>query len=368
MTRKLRVMVVGAGLAGLATAWALRRRGVEVELVERRRAWGGEGSGLYLPANAVRALGTLGLSAALEQATPVRRQRLCDHRGHRLADIDVGTIWPGLGDCVAIHRAELHDGLREATRDIPLRMGTRVTSIQDGDRPLVGCSDGTSREYDLVVGADGIHSAVRELVFGGPPASPVGQVCWRFVADGCPDVADWTAWLGRGRSFLAVAIGGGRVYCYADLATHLVADEVSPDRDWRAAFADFAEPVAQLLDQGATAHQAVVETVAPPTWAAHRVLLVGDAAHASPPNMAQGAAMSFEDAVVLADLLTPVRPLGEVVAEYEVRRGPRAEWVQRQARQRDRTRTMAPALRNAVLRLGATRLFVASSRTLRSAA
>jgi 2-polyprenyl-6-methoxyphenol hydroxylase-like FAD-dependent oxidoreductase len=361
-------MVVGAGLAGLATAWALRQKGVEVELVERRRAWGGEGSGLYLPANAVRALGTLGLSAALERAIPVRRQRLFDHRGHRLADIDVGVIWPGLGDCVAIHREQLHAGLREAARDIPLRMGTRVTSIQDGDRPVVGCSDGTSREYDLVIGADGIHSTVRDLVFGGPSARPVGQVCWRFVADGCPDVADWTAWLGPSRSFLAVAIGGERVYCYADLATDLVADEVSSGRDWRTAFADFAEPVARLLDQGAAAHRAVVEIVAPPTWAAHRVLLVGDAAHASPPNMAQGAAMSFEDALVLADLLAPVRPLGEVTAEYEMRRGPRAEWVQQQARQRDRTRTMAPVLRNAVLRLGATRLFVQSYRPLRSAA
>jgi FAD-dependent urate hydroxylase len=359
-----RVLVVGAGLAGLAAAWALRRQGLAVEIVERRPLWGTEGSGLFLPANAVRALRELGLASAVARACPVRRQRLFDHRGHRLATVDLGKIWPGRDACVALHRTDLHAALREATQDIPLRMGAVVTSIMDGDHPVVTYADGSSDSYDLVIGADGIRSTVRALVFGGPDPEPVGQMSWRFVVDGHALVSDWNAWLGPHRSFLAVAIGGGRTYCYADLArAGLVADQ-----DWREAFAGFAEPVVTLLSRGGTAHRAEIEQITPPTWCAHRVVLVGDAAHAAPPNMAQGAAMAFEDAAVLAEVLTSGQPVDHALEAYERRRAPRAAWVLRQAHERDRTRTMAPVLRNAVLRLAAPRLISATYRPLRSAA
>ncbi|MFC7279211.1 FAD-dependent monooxygenase [Paractinoplanes rhizophilus] len=349
----LRVLVVGAGLAGLATALALHRRGIGVELVERQRRWEDGGAGLFLPANAVRALGHLGLDAP---GRPVRRQRLHDRNGRRLADLDVSRIWPGMGDSVGVHRASLHRVLRRAARDIPVRMGTTVQSIRDGDAPLVHASDGSRRTYHLVIGADGVHSAVRDLVFGGPRAEPVGQMCWRFVVRGRPDIIDWNAWLGPRRSFLAVALEDDQVYCYADIA--------QPETpDWRAEFAGFAEPVGSLIAAAGVVHRAPIEQVAPPTWIAHRVLLVGDAAHASPPNMAQGAAMSFEDALVLAELLSAA-PLTEALTEYERRRTPRATWVQQQARERDRTRTMPSFARNTILRIAAPRLFARSYRPL----
>ncbi|HEY7272432.1 MAG TPA: FAD-dependent oxidoreductase [Actinoplanes sp.] len=362
--RDRRVLVVGAGVAGLATAWALRRHGLTVEIVERRAQWGAEGSGLFLPANAVRALRELGLASAVTRACPVRRQRLFDHHGRRLSTVDLGKVWPGMDACVALHRTDLHAALRAAARDIPLRMGTAVTSIMDGDHPVVTCSDGSSRSYDLVIGADGIHSTVRALVFGGPAPEPVGQVSWRFVVDGDASISDWNAWLGPHRSFLAVAIGGDRTYCYADLAR----ERAVADQDWREAFADFAEPVVTLMSRAGTAHRAEIEQITPPTWCAHRVVLVGDAAHAAPPNMAQGAAMAFEDAAVLAEVLTSGQPVDHALEAYERRRAPRAAWVLRQAYERDRTRAMAPVLRNAVLRLAAPRIISATYRPLRSAA
>ena len=357
-----RVLIVGAGIAGLALARALRRRHLTAEVVERSTEWEASGAGLYLPGNAVRALDELGVGPALAaRANPIRRQRFLDHRGRRLADVDVAGYWEGVGSCLAINWAALHETLREAIAEVPVRLGIGVTEAEDGAAPRVGFSDGSTAEYDLVVGADGVHSTIRERT-GGRSARYVGQASWRFVAEGFPDIADWTVMLGRRRAFLTVALGEGLVYCYADLNTS------DPDRavdgDWRESFADFAEPVPRLLEQGAGAYFAPIEEVVPPVWKARRIVLVGDAAHASSPNMAQGAALAVEDALVLAELLV-TETVDQALAAYEQRRAARVAWVQEQTHRRDRTRSLPPVLRNLVLRLAGERIFRANYEPLR---
>lgn len=289
--------------------------------------------------------------------SPVRRMR--DHRGRTLAQVDLDRVWPELGRCVGVLRAELHRSIRAAASAVPLTTGRSVSSIVDGLRPEVEFSDGTTGTYDLVIGADGVHSTVRDRVFGGAPARPVGRVGWRFVVD-APSITDWNVWLGHRRSFLAMGTGGGQVACYADV----LLGEEPIDSDWRTAFDGFADPVGDLLARAGTVHQSVIEEVSPPRWAAHRVLLVGDAAHASAPNMAQGAGMAFEDAMVLAELFTPERRLDDLLVEYQARRSPRVSWVQSQAQRRERIRVLPPVVRNVVLRLAAARLTVANNRPL----
>ena len=358
------MLIVGAGIAGLALARALHERGTTPEVVERVTAWQHAGAGLYLPGNAVRALGELGIgSAVASQANPIERQRILDHRGRLLADIDVHRFWHGVGNCVSISRAALHEALLEATAEVPVRLGTSVTALEDGGTSRVTFSDGSTGSYDLVVGADGVHSTIRSLALGGPPAHYVGQACWRFVTDGFPEVSDWTVMLGRGRTFLTVALGPEGVYCYADVNT---SDPAGAAReDWRELFADFAEPVPRLLDQAAEAYFAPIEEVAPPAWRARGVALVGDAAHASSPNMAQGAAMAVEDALVLADLLTADPAVEQALAGYEQRRNARVAFVQKQTHQRDRTRNLPPVVRNLTLRLAAARIFKSNYAPLR---
>jgi 2-polyprenyl-6-methoxyphenol hydroxylase-like FAD-dependent oxidoreductase len=327
-------------------------------------AWESTGAGLYLPGNAMRALDELGIGAEVAaRAHPIERQRILDHHGRLLADVDVGRFWEGVGGCVAIRRAALHEVLREATAEVPVRLGISMTGIEDGGAPQVIFSDGSSGSYDLVVGADGVHSTVRRLALGGPPAGYVGQASWRFVVDGFRGIADWTAMLGRGRTFLTVALGEGSVYCYADVNTSDPAG--SARADWRESFAGFADPVPRLLDQAADAYFAPIEEVVPPTWSSHRVVLVGDAAHASSPNMAQGAAMAVEDALVLAEVLAGGRSVEQALAEYEQRRRARVSWVQEQTHRRDRTRGLSPLVRNLVLRLGAERIYRSNYRPLR---
>jgi 2-polyprenyl-6-methoxyphenol hydroxylase-like FAD-dependent oxidoreductase len=361
------VLIAGAGIAGLALARALRLRGSTDELLVVERAEGHDrsGTGLYLPGNAVRAVAELGLGDAVaDRAHPIRRQRFLDRGGRAIREIDVERYWAGVGPCLAVERAALHELLLESVGGLPLRMGTSLTGLEAGNTPQAVLSDGSSGSYDLVVGADGVHSTVRALALGGPDARDVGQASWRFVAQTPDDGDDWTVRIARGRAFLTVPLGSGRVYCYADVSTDDPAAVAAGD--WRGAFSGFAEPVPTLLEQAADAYFAPIEEVAPPAWTAPGVVLVGDAAHASSPNMAQGAAMAVEDALVLAGLLTEERALAAALTAYEGRRRERVEWMQEQTHRRDRTRGLPQPVVRLVLRLAGERIFRSNYDPLRA--
>jgi 2-polyprenyl-6-methoxyphenol hydroxylase-like FAD-dependent oxidoreductase len=359
------VLIVGGGVAGLALTQALRRREIKAEVVERMPEWETSGTGLYLPGNSVRALDELGIWAELAaRANPIVRQRVLDHRGRQLADIDVRSYWEGVAACVAIRRAVLHEALRAGSVAVPVRLGLSVTALDDdGEAKRVRFSDGTTGAYDLVVGADGVHSTIRGLAVGGPAARHVGQASWRFVAEGFPEIDDWTVMLGRGRAFLTVALGDGSVYCYADVNTNEAPD--AHGTEWRELFAGFGDPVPRLLQHAGDAYFAPIEEVVPPAWTAHRVVLVGDAAHASSPNMAQGAAMALEDALVLADALATSKDIEHALTDYQRRRTPRIAWVQERTHRRDRTRNLPPIIRNMTLRLAGERIYHSNYRPLR---
>ena len=121
----------------------------------------------------------------------------------------------------------------------------------------------------------------------------------------------------------------------------------------------------RLLRYADNAYFAPIEEVAPPAWTAGRFVLIGDAAHASSPNMAQGAAMALEDALVLADLLATSQDIDEALTEYRQRRTARVTWVQEQTHRRDRTRNLPPIIRNITLRLAGKRIYQSNYRPLR---
>jgi FAD-dependent urate hydroxylase len=166
-----RILVVGAGLAGLALARALRQTGFAPEVIERAAGWGDAGTGMYLPANGIRALRALDQEqAVVARAVEIPRQRLLDHRGRRLADIDLHQLWGDLGPCLALPWSELHQILRD---DVPVRLGRTVRSLERLDGPVgVTFDDGHSGEFDLVVGADGLRSTIRRLAGRRPGWAP----------------------------------------------------------------------------------------------------------------------------------------------------------------------------------------------------
>jgi FAD-dependent urate hydroxylase len=357
-----RILIVGAGLAGLSLARALRQAGLAPQVIEREAGWGVAGTGIYLPANGVRALRTLGLEGAVAaRATRIPRQRLLDHRGHLLADIDLHQLWGSVGPCLALLRTELHQILREG---VPVQFGRTIRSLENLNGPVqVGFDDGSGSDYDLVVGADGLRSSVRRLAVDPRPPLPVGQHGWRFLTACLPEVTTWTVMLGRGTSFLTVPVGQGLVYCYADVTA-----DTTRSRKWdgdpvgqlRERFAGFAVPVPELLRQlhdPNRAHVAPIEQVAEERWGRGALVLVGDAAHGMSPNMAQGAALAFEDALVLAACLRDAATVTDAVAAFVARRSRRTGWVRTQTHRRDRTRNLPPVLRDLTLRVFGRRIF-----------
>ena len=352
-----RVLVVGGGIGGLAVARALQRRGLQPEVVERTADWSQPGAGVYLPANSVRALSALGLQAALlDRACEITRTRFLEHRGRLLAEVDLPAFWGATGPCLAISRRDLHQLLREG---IPVRLGTTVTALEV-HLPMVHAvfDDGATGDYDLVVGADGVRSWVRTVVFAGTTPRFLGMVGWRFLVDGFPEVTGWTARLTPGKAFFTLPLGGGRIYCFAGIDAPATTDPSSGDPAKLAElFGEFAEPVPTIvgayLATGQQPYFSAFEEVVQRPWVQGRVVLVGDAAHAMSPNMAEGAGMAAEDALVLAETVAAGRPL----QQFEARRRPRVEFVQTQTHRRDRMRNLPPVIRIATLRLVGRRIY-----------
>jgi 2-polyprenyl-6-methoxyphenol hydroxylase-like FAD-dependent oxidoreductase len=366
---EVKVLVVGAGIAGLATARALRAWGASVEVVERAGQPQSAGAGVYLPGNAVRALHALGLGAQVAAASvAIERQRVADHRGRPLFEVDVASLWRGVGPCVAMPRADLHRVLLSGVGDVPIHWGRSPEAIEThGTGVTVTFTDGIAATYSLVIGADGAHSTVRRLAFSevnGGPARDVGLYGWRFLVPWTDPEPVWSARLGPGSTLLTIPVGPGQLYCYCD------GPRADSPPSLNALLTGYAEPARTILDRLQSSsgpivvHSGPIEEVVAASWSHETVLLIGDAAHATSPSMAEGAAMAVEDAIVLAETLTKAGSITEALRTFEQRRRPRTDWVLEQTRRRDRTRALPPVLRNAILRRGGPRIFRSNYRPL----
>ncbi|MEU7614376.1 FAD-dependent monooxygenase [Micromonospora sp. NPDC049204] len=352
----LRILVVGAGIAGLAAARALRLAGFRPDVTDKLPPGESTEAGLYLPGNAARALHRLDLHHPVRPLGQViHRQRFFDATGARLCEVDLDTLWAGVGECRALPRADLHRVLLSGAGGA-VRHGAEVRTLELLPGAVgVTFTDGTTTEYDLVIGADGPRSSVRALAALGGPPRPVGQVVYRAVLRDGPPVTEWAALLGQRSGFLMVPMGAGRLHLYADEAgTEAPADPLGRLREL---FADYRGPVPEVLAALDKVHVGITDEVELGRWYRGRVLLVGDAAHATAPTLSQGAAMALEDAVVLAESLRAAGSVEAALVAYESRRRPRTRWVRDRTRDRNRTRDVPPALRDPLLRGRGGRIF-----------
>ena len=352
-----RILIVGGGIAGLASAIALRRAGYAAQLVERSSSWPAVGAGIALHANAGRGLRALGLGEPVERAaSALRRWTFADASGALLCETDLEALWAGVGPCLGITRTRLQQLLVEAIHDVPCRLGVEVTGLTDAEPSIaVRFSDGARAEFDLVVGADGIRSTVRRLGLGEIEPSYAATMAWRSVVDARPEGLDGIAmFMGDGRFFGLVPVDERGTYGFAGIASERFHDPLDGRLErLRARFAGFAAPVLAFLDaieSDAQIHAGPLEAVEASRWHAGRVVLVGDAAHAATPHMGQGGAMAIEDALALAQALQSATTLQEALAGYDARRRPRVEWVQQQSRAAAGAWVLPAHVRDQVLR------------------
>ncbi|CAM3341961.1 FAD-dependent monooxygenase [Occultella aeris] len=322
------VLVVGGGIAGRAVARVLAKHGVDCTLVERR-ASGGRGMGVNLPGNAVRALGALGVPAEmLAGGVPVLRREYRNGRGRLLFAMDDERFWRGVGQPVCLRHGDLLEALAppsavsvrqaRAVSARPTASGVEV-DVEAVPRPLL---------FDLVIGADGVRSAMRAAIAPDRLRSQsMSSSSWRFITDN-PGVHCWTAWSARDVTFLLIPVAPGQVYGYA---ARTRGGHTEPDPSWLTqAAAPFPDVVgAAVASTGAELFHSDVDEVRLEHWHRGRLVLVGDAAHATGPVWAQGVAMALEDALVLGELLslTPQRDWADVGAVFERIRRPRVEHV-----------------------------------------
>ncbi|MCB9685713.1 MAG: FAD-dependent monooxygenase [Alphaproteobacteria bacterium] len=306
----MRILVAGGGPGGLTTALALRRVGFEVVVLERSPELRTAGAGLTLQINAVRMLGALGLAEEVVAAgRAIRSGQIRRADGRVLADLDLEKAGEGLGvPGVGIHRAALSGLLARHLAPSELVFDAGVDAVEQDDRGVrVRTTGGRTFEGDVLVGADGLHSRVRAAVLGPRPTRYAGYTCWRGIAPvPAPEGGSAEIW-GEGQRFGFVGTTAAETYWFATANAEPGGGE---GEDHHAEvvrrFGTYASPVPDLV--AATPIDAVIRNdivdLAPmESWVRGRVALIGDAAHATTPNMGQGACMAIEDGVLLAAAL-----------------------------------------------------------------
>ena len=326
------VLVVGGGIAGRAAARALAKHDLSCTLLERRES-SGRGMGVNLPGNAVRALAELGLpERALSDGLPLRRREYRNRRGHLLFTMDEDSFWGGVGRSICIRHGDLVNALALPETAVLERVrAVQARPSSDGVEILVE-GHSSPRRFDFAIGADGVHSLMRDAVTQDVlRPSSMTRSAWRFVGDN-PGVDCWTAWSGRDVTFLMIPMTEDLVYGYA---ARTRGGHVGSHRSWLAQAAEgFPAVVGAAVAHGMRSgelHHAAVDEVRLDTWHHGRLVLIGDAAHATGPVWAQGVAMALEDASVLAELLarTATDSWVRVGPELEKLRRPRVEHVRR---------------------------------------
>jgi salicylate hydroxylase len=348
---RMRVIIVGAGIGGLTGALTLVRAGIDVSVFEQASELREVGAGIMTSPNATRILDRLGLAESLRKVgfRPAARQLRRWDDGRVLASAPLaGVCEREFGaPYYNFHRAELLEVLAHAVPAGILHLGHRcVAHTQRKDRVEVHFHDDVIAEAEVLVGADGIHSTVRNMIFGAQSAHFSGDVAYRALIsiDRLPNLefqSGWTNWIGPNRHFTQYLVGADGRYLSVTasvpgkprLESWTARGNVA---DWLAEFVGWHPQVQAIISAAETTNTwALYDRDPLPQWSVGRVTLLGDAAHAMLPYMAQGAAQSIEDAAVLAKCLARAdrKDIGMALRRYEEIRKPRTSRCQDGSRQ-----------------------------------
>lgn len=337
MTAIRRAVIIGGGIGGLAAAVALRRIGVEVAVYERTATIREVGAGIALWPNALKALYRLGMIDAIRAVClPEQRGRIYSWRGDILQETPMTEIRRRFGAPVVVaHRADVQIALLHALDPASVHLHAACTGFsQDASGVTAHFDDGREARADLLIGADGLHSVVRAQLFGEQPPRYAGYTAWRGIAvgEGLGDPGTGFETWGCGARFGLAHVDRRRVYWYGTINAPEGGSDAPPGRKQEVLdlFGDWHAPIRAVIE--ATPEAAILRNDIydrPPlrTWSRGRATLLGDAAHPTTPNLAQGACQALEDAVVLAQAVQTAPEAGPALRLYEARRVRRSSMI-----------------------------------------
>ncbi|MGV3561433.1 FAD-dependent monooxygenase [Larkinella arboricola] len=364
MKNRHRFTIIGGGIAGLTTAIALRKIGIRATLFEAAPAVKAVGAGLALAANAVRAFQKLGIAEAVLPAGRVLDALvILDERGRTITRTDSRAVSRKYGtDNFAIHRAALHQALLDQLTGSPIVLGKRAISIDQSNKgSLVYFDDGTVHQTDYLIVADGIHSAIRRQLLPDSQPRYAGYTAWRSVVDstGLNLTEATETWGPKGRVGV-VPLADHKIYWFATAN----APEKDPRfraftvRDLVEQFGDYHAPIPEIISRTKDENllwNDILDLKPVSRYAFGNVVLLGDAAHATTPNMGQGACQAIEDAVVLADELATSDRVPDAFKRFEQRRLKRTHYIIENSRRIGQVaqwqNTVLATLRNGLFRL-----------------
>lgn len=334
-----KALIVGGGIAGLSTAVALSEQGFDVDLIDREHQMRALGSGITLIAPAMRALDRLGvLESCIENGYGTSEMAIYDPAGNQIGLMPLaspmGPEFPGL---MGMMRPTLHRILLERAEEMGVAIRTGLSPIAIADHQngtSVTFDHAPSSHYDLVVGADGLRSSLRGLRFGNHEPVFRNQFCFRAVLPRPEAVTSEIAFAGYGTAHVGLTpTGADSMYLYccvpASAPARPDANEVpSLIRNHLAPFGGLIAELRDLIVDPGQTNCALLETiVVPQPWHNGHTVLVGDAAHATTPHLAAGAAMALEDAIVLADEISSGDSIVDGLQRYAKRRFDRCKYV-----------------------------------------
>ncbi|HEX2910009.1 MAG TPA: FAD-dependent monooxygenase [Chloroflexia bacterium] len=356
-------IIIGGGIGGLTAAIALQKAGIAVKVYEQAATIKEVGAGLSLWTNAVKALYKLGLKEDLAKLSiPEVTGGIVTPGGELLSVINSRELEEKFGaPNLLVHRGELLELLRSKLPPAVIQTRARLTSFeQDSTGVTARFENGQVARGAFLVGADGIHSVVREQLFGTGKKCYSGYTAWRGITSAPPDMKLGGETWGEGARFGIVPLSGQRVYWFASANRPEGQNDVPAGRKQELLdlFDGWHTPIAEIINS--TPEKAILRNDIydrPPLehWTMGRVTLLGDAAHPMTPNLGQGACQAIEDAVVLARLLSKAGNIPETLKAYEAARLKRANHIVKLSRQLGWVgqwqNPLACRLRNTLMRL-----------------
>ena len=340
MPRIQNVLIVGGGIGGLAAAIGLRKSGIRVKIVEIKEHWSVYHVGIIAQSNMVRALVTIGVAdKCVAAGFPYRVLKFCDADGNVMSEsADIRLAGPGYPAFLGLTRPTLHHVLSEAAVEAgaTVRLGVTVSEMsQVGDSVSVKFTDGSRGEFDFVIGADGVHSSIRAMVFGEHLEPKfTGEGVWRYNIPRAREMdygLIYSSAAGPKAGFIPLTpetayvfrIGsepGNPRFPRGELAELM--------RERLMAFGGLIGNLrGKITDPELVVYRPLETLPVARSWYRGRVLLIGDAAHPITPHLGQGAAQAVEDSVVLAELLPQDRPLPELLEAFMLRRYERCKLI-----------------------------------------